>query len=59
MEVRCMCCGSTAQVKEEKIEYSETGVRIICNCGCGARFIKVYDFIADFKLSNKKFEETT
>lgn len=48
--VRCMCCGSTAQVKEEKVEHSETGIRITYNCGCGTRFIRVYEFVAEFKL---------
>ena len=51
--VKCMCCGSTAQVREEKIEYTKNGINIFYNCGCGARFVKIYDFVAEFKLSKK------
>ena len=51
--VKCMCCGSTAQVREEKIECTQNGMNIFYNCGCGARFVRIYDFIAEFKLSKK------
>ena len=56
--VRCMCCGSTAQVRKEKVEYTENGINVFYNCGCGTRFVRIYDFIAEFKLS-KKVEENT
>lgn len=56
--VKCMCCGSTAQVREEKIEYTETGVNIFYNCGCGTRFVKVYECVAEFRLSKKVKEKT-
>ena len=52
--VKCMCCGSTAQVREEKVEYTKNGINIFYNCGCGARFVKIYDFVAEFKLLTKK-----
>ena len=51
--VKCICCGSTAQIREEKIEYTETGMNVFYNCGCGTRFVKVYECVAEFKLSKK------
>lgn len=57
--VKCIRCGSTAQIKEEKVEYTENDMNIFYSCGCGTRFVRVYRFIAEFKLLNKKVEKTT
>lgn len=56
MNVKCVCCGSTAQVRQEKVIYSENNADVYYSCGCGTRFVRVYEFVAQFKLTNKKVE---
>lgn len=51
---KCPRCGSTAQVREEEIEQTENGLNIMYKCGCGARFVRVYEFVTEFTLKNEK-----
>lgn len=51
---KCTRCGSTAQVREEEIEQTQNGLNIFYSCGCGARFVRVYEFIAEFTLKKEK-----
>lgn len=50
----CSRCGSTAQVREEDFEQTENGLNIVYKCGCGARFVRVYEFVTEFTLKNEK-----
>ncbi len=59
MNVKCVCCGSTAQVRQEKVIYSENHADVYYSCGCGTRFVRVYEFVAQFKLLDKKVEKNT
>lgn len=54
MKVKCMDCGSTAQVKQERTIYSGNNAHIFYECGCGTRFVRVYEFVSEFKLEKKK-----
>ena len=57
MTIKCMNCGSTAQVKQKRIVHSENGVHMYYECGCGTRFVRVYEFVSEFKLAKKKVEK--
>lgn len=51
---KCPRCGSTAQVREEELEQITNGINIIYKCGCGARFVRAYEFVAEFMLKKDK-----
>lgn len=51
---KCPRCGSTAQVREEEFEQTQNGLNIKYSCGCGARFVRVYEFATEFILKNEK-----
>jgi hypothetical protein len=51
---KCPRCGSTAQVREEEFEQTENGLNIKYSCGCGARFVRVYELVAQFTLKKEK-----
>lgn len=59
MNVKCINCGSTTQVRQDKVIYSENNADVYYSCGCGTRFVKVYEFVAQFKLLDKKVEKIT
>ena len=48
---KCPRCGSTAQVREEEFEQTENGLNIKYSCGCGTRFIRIYELVAQFTLN--------
>lgn len=54
MAIKCMNCGSTAQVRQERTIYSGNGAHIYYACGCGTRFVRVYEFVSEFKLAKKR-----
>ena len=47
---KCPRCGSTAQVTEEDIEQTETGLNISYSCGCGCRFKKIFEEVYTFVI---------
>ena len=54
MTIKCMNCGSTAQIRQEKIQFFENNAHVYYNCGCGTRFVRVYELVSEFKLAKKK-----
>lgn len=48
--VKCPICGSTAQVREDDIEQTETGLNIFYSCGCGCKFKKIFEEVYTFVI---------
>jgi hypothetical protein len=47
---KCPNCGSIAQVREDDIEQTETGLNISYSCGCGCKFKKIFEEVYTFVI---------
>ena len=49
---KCPNCGSTAQVREDDVEQTETGLSIYYSCDCGCKFQKIFEEVSTFVIKN-------